>query len=91
MKGGEHGLADGLSRIPVRALDIGFIGKEQSYLSAMTVTRDDSGGFLLKPSDGREQSDGSEQSDGCFLKDTEREGKKSVEMKWRRIRRIGWN
>ena len=48
VKGTENGLADGLSRIPVRALDIGTIGKEQSYLSAMVVVRDDIGGCTLR-------------------------------------------
>ena len=56
--GTENGLADGLSRKPIGALDIGLIGKEQSYLSTMAVIRDDSGGFLLRKSDGREKSAG---------------------------------
>ena len=41
LMGTGNGPADGLSRIPVKALEIGLIGKEQSYLSAMTMTRDD--------------------------------------------------
>ena len=49
VKGTENGLADGLSRMPIRALDVGIVGKEQSYLSVITIAQDDSGrGFVLK-------------------------------------------
>ena len=49
VKGTENGLADGLSRTPIRALHVGIIGKEQSYLSVMTISPTDSGvGFVLK-------------------------------------------
>lgn len=53
VKGTENGLADGLSRMPIRALDVGIIGKEQSYLSVMTISQDDTGrGFVLKEKSG---------------------------------------
>ena len=39
----EHGLADDL-RMPVRALDVGIIGKGQSYFSVVAIVCDGLGG-----------------------------------------------
>ena len=61
VKGTENGLADGLSRIPIRVLDIGIIGKEQSYLSTMAVVHDDIGGFTLRERGNK----GIQAVDGC--------------------------
>lgn len=63
-KGTENGPADGSPRIPIRALDIGIIGKEQSYLTTMAVVRDEIEGFTMR----ERISEGVRAIDGCAEK-----------------------
>ena len=61
MKATENGPADGSPRMPIRALDIGIIGREQSYLPTMAVVRDDIRGLTVR----ERISEGVQAIDGC--------------------------
>ena len=75
--GTENGLADGLSRTPIRALHVGIIGKEQSYLSVMTISQADSGvRFVLKQKrkpKGKEKEKNDRQEESIVIQSIDRQ------------------